>query len=368
MSRREYDFENGDTTLDSLMKAINEQKANFGGDSMYIELARKFDNSDYQWVCYRDKLHSETYGSPVTTGYFVLFKKDGTVLKSISFSYPYLCHSLAQCNMVISGTAGYAFCYLFVTRGPQVRYNYIDIYGNTVTLYRGRVTDVSDITIMLTSSGSVGNFVTDNTFISLSGTSMQWVAFSNSSYNGPTYLTVTANITSKTLTQTGIGRTNSNFFGQLLCCTQSSSYKWVTWPTSNATTGISYSTSTTPISWTRSTTAVSPYANRYNSIFYFPIWSWTHQTDSPTDVSKNNLSLWWRTNDGYLERKFMLQSNISSLTPSSTLENQDYYRIKNGSTYDNYVTAFGLMTMDGRIIYTMNINTKLIEKIDTKVR
>lgn len=54
--RREYDYEYTSTELDTLMNAININKAKFGGSDMYIELARKFDNSAYQWVIYRNNI------------------------------------------------------------------------------------------------------------------------------------------------------------------------------------------------------------------------------------------------------------------------------------------------------------------------
>ena len=372
MSRREYDFENGDTSLDALMKAINEQKANFGGDSMYIELARKFDNSDYQWVCYRNNINSETYGSPATTGYFVLFSKDGQVLGSIAFSYPYLCHAITQCNITQTSNStpliSYMHCYLFVSRGTQVRYNHCDVYGVDIQKLRGTIITKSDMAIKYSTSGELGNFLTYQVYFHRNGTNLQWFLNTNSSKVGPTYVSLTMSSSydySVTLSGTAMGRSNSGFYDQLICCELSSSYKWITW--SSGSKDISFSTSTAPTGWSRSTTSVSPYANRYGSAYYFPIWSWSQPSSSPANVSVINASLWWG-GDSFIERKFMLQSGINSLTPTSTSENQDYYRIKSNSATENYVTAFGLMTIDGRFIYTMNVNTRLLEKIDTKVR
>ncbi len=370
MSRREYDFENGDTSLDVLMKAINEQKANFGGDSMYIELARKFDNSDYQWVCYRNNINSETYGSPATTGYFVLFAKDGQILGSIAFSYPYLCHAITQCNITQTATPMISFmhCYLFVSRGAQIRYNYCDVYGVDIQKMRGMIARKSDMALKYSTSGRLGNFVGNYVYFYHNGTNLQWFLNTNTSMVGPTYVSLTMSSSCAyevTLSGTAMGRSDSNFYDILICCEPSTSYKWITW--SPASKNISFSTSTAPTGWSRSTTAVSPYANRYGSAYYLPIWSWSQPTASPTNVSAINNSLWWG-GDGFVERKFMLQSGISSLTPTSTSENQDYYRIKASSATENYVHAFGLMTIDGRFIYTLNVNTKLLEKIDTKVR
>lgn len=371
MSRREYDFENGDTSLDTLMKAINTQKANFGGDSMYIELARKFDNSDYQWVCYRDKLNSETYGSPVTTGYFVLFAKDGQVLGSIAFSYPYLCHAIAQCNITQTSMStaliSYMHCYLFISRGAQVRYNYLDVYGIDITKNRGMITAKTDMALKFTTSSYIGNFVTNNVYLYRNGTNLKWFSNTNSSSVGPTCVSLNMSSSyaySVTLTQESNNRSNSNFYDQLLCC-DTANYKWVTWTSGG--TNISFSTSTVPYGWSRSTTTVSPYAGRYYGTLYLPIWDWVQPIYSPANVSYVNKSLWWNLS-GYLERKYMLTSGISSLTPDSSAENQDYYRMISSSTSDNYPTCYGLMTKDGQCVYTLNITTKLIEKINTKVR
>lgn len=403
MSRREYDFETSAvaTSLDPLMKAINEQKANYGGSNYYIELARKFDNSNYQWVIYRSSISSNCW-DVLTSGYFVLFRINnmGTssasaeVVKSMSFSGLYLSQGISQCVTTCTSSSGtsvaantYIHAYLFVpVSTTQYKTAYLRTYGVELNTYTdgGKVISTSDISLKNTTATTIGNYVNNNPFIrkvSTLGTNMymQWHNSANSgSVQGPVVVTIT--ITGIYSTSAAVGTTvtgpsaSTGVRCQLLF--YSSNYYWITWVpnwggnnTSN-TMGLTANRSTT--GWSMSTTYVEPFNTKYYKCYYFPIWQWQVPTsNSTTYITQNNNCLWWMTKDGdyyaYLERKFMM-SSMSSLTPDSSAENIDYYRIGNGQTYNNYPSMFGLMTIDGRIIYTMNVNTKLLEKIDTKVR
>ena len=372
MSRREYDFENGDTSLDALMKAINEQKANFGGDSMYIELARKFDNSDYQWVIYRSTKDSDNYGGDTTTGYFVLFRKSGTVEKSIAFSYKYLGHGAAQTFVEQTSTSSpatqYWHFYLFVYTGSTVRSNVLQTYGVDFRLVNSTVGWIiqkkSDVALKCT-SGNIYNWVTQNVYVYKSGTTIEWHGNSNSARQcsvvvsftlSSSYaydLTITASVARTESTSQRIGCQLLYYY---------LFYRWITWDPDSPTTTISYTTNTSKTGWNRSTTTFSPFVNTYNNVYYLPIWSWNPQGYTP-DVNYFNKSLWWCISGGPAERKYIF-SSMQPITVDSSAANIDYYRIDNSVN----LISFGGLTVDGRTIYTMNANTKLLEKIDTKVR
>lgn len=379
MSRREYDFENGDTSLDTLMKAINTQKANFGGDSMYIELARKFDNSDYQWVIYRSTRDSNTSGTDTTTGYFVLFNKSGSVIKSISFSYKYLCHGAAQTYIEQTSSSStnikYGHTYLFVSTGEQVRYNYLRTYGvdikftqNNISALRIWIPTYSNAALKNTTSSYIGNFVTDNVFVYKGGTSsIQWHCNSNSSVQCSVCVSVSlsSGFAQTPVITTSVARTEGSLRNSCQLLYYYQYYRWITWDPNSATSTISYTTNVSSTGWNRSTTTYSPFVNTYKNVFYLPIWSWNPSGYTP-DVSYFNKSLWWQTNAGPYERKYMFSTlNASPPTIESTTEPLDYYRLDNGTV--NHI-AFGAMTIDGCTLYTLNLESKLIEKINTKVR
>lgn len=401
MSRREYDFENGDTSLDALMKAINEQKANFGGDSMYIELARKFDNSDYQWVIYRSTIVEHAW-DVLTSGYFVLFRlknrglqtASAEVVKSMSFSGLYLSQGLSQCVTTCTSKTSttisaytYIHAYLFApVSTTRYKTAYLRTYGVELQTYtsNGKVISTSDVSLKNTTSTTIGNYVNNNSFIHVvtttSAVSIKWYNSSANSSGAQGPVLVTINITNIYSTSPSVASTvNGPSAGTQVRCQlllYYNVYRWITWlPDANGhdvTSSMGFTTSTNSTGWSRSTTAVSPFAGRYYMCYYFPIWTWTTPTSSTTTyVNQNNNCLWWLTKesekDNYLERKFMM-SSLTTLTPTTTSENQDYYRVWNGSSSNNYPSMFGLMTMDGKLIYTLNVNTKLLEKIDTKVR
>lgn len=396
MSRREYDFENGDTSLDVLMKAINTQKANFGGDSMYIELARKFDNSDYQWVIYRSTINSSNCWDILTSGYFVLFRLNdrGTsiataeVVKSLAFSNLYLSQGISQCVISQTSMSGsevsfytYIHTLLFVPVSTT-RYHtaYLRTYNvniQTVTTTGQQYGSPSNV-ILANTSTTIGNYINNNPFIYSSGTSIQWNNSSNNNGQGSLMVRLTLSssfaLTPTISSSVSLPSTTQTTRCQLLY--YNNFYAWITWQPdaggNNVYSTMGLTTYPTATGWTKSTTYVEPFNTRYYRCYYFPIWKWVVPTsNSTTYINQNNMCLWWMTKEdnynAYLERKFMM-SSLTSLTPTSTSENQDYYKIGNGKTYSNYPSMFGLMTIDGRFIYTMNVNTRLLEKIDTKVR
>ena len=396
MSRREYDFENGDTSLDVLMKAINTQKANFGGDSMYIELARKFDNSEYQWVIYRSTINENCWDI-LTSGYFVLFRLNNRglksasaeVVKSLAFSNLYLSQGISQCvntqlSIVSSVQYLYIHAYLFVpVSTTQYHTAYLRTYGVELYVKNTTVTSTSDVSLKNTST-TIGNYINNNPFIrvvnSSSSVSIQWHNSSNdgAGKQGPVLVTIT--ITNKFSTSPTVSSSVSGpSAGTTVRCQllfYYINYFWITWVPNwggnNTSSTLGYTNNASATGWSRTTTYVEPYNTKYYKCYYFPIWKWAVPTsNSTTYINQNNMCLWWMTKEdnynAYLERKFMM-SSLTSLTPTSTSENQDYYKIGNGKTYSNYPSMFGLMTIDGRFIYTMNVNTRLLEKIDTKVR
>lgn len=393
MSRREYDFETSDaaTSLDPLMKAINEQKANFGGSNYYIELARKFDNSNYQWVIYRSSNNVNCW-DVLTSGYFVLFRinKMGTtsataeVVKSMSFSGLYLSQGLSQCTVTqVSRTSTsvsvytYIHTYLFVpVSTTRYKTAYLRTYGVDITTLTssGSIRSTSDIALKNTST-TIGNYINNNSFIYATGTAIQWHNSSNNTIQGPVVvrLTLSSSFAAEPTVSSTVTGPSAGSVTRCQLLIYYNYYRWITWtpnPSGHDTTSsMGWTTNASATGWNKSTTAVSPFAGRYYKCYYFPIWNWTTPTTS--SIEQNNKCLWWLTNtdenNSYLERKFMM-SSFSSLTPDSSVENQDYYRVWNGYTSSNYPSMFGLMTIDGRIIYTLNLNTKLIEKIDTKVR
>lgn len=115
--------------------------------------------------------------------------------------------------------------------------------------------------------------------------------------------------------------------------------------------------------WTRNKTTLAPYVNTYSDCFMLPIWSY-----NITQKSYNNemvqKSLWWITTDGYLERKYMLSDYKTGAVVSQTGSEQAYRCSISNSTY--YPHSLGLISADGNIIYTFNINSKVIERIITK--
>lgn len=371
MSRREYDFENGDTSLDDLMKAINEQKANFGGDSMYIELARKFDNSDYQWVIYRNTKDSDNYGGDTTTGYFVLFHKNGTVIKSIEFSYIYLGHGSAQTfvEQTSSSSTNTKFwhSYLFVYTGDTVRSNVLRTYGVDFGLIKWSewlILKTSDAALKCFST-NIYNWVTNNVYVYKSGTTIEWHGNSNSSRQCSVVVTLTlsSSFDYQPTIESSVARTESS--SQRIGCQllyYYSFYRWITWDPDSATSTISYTTNVSKTGWNRSTTTFSPFVNTYNNVYYLPIWSWNPSGYTP-DVNYFNKSLWWCISGGPAERKYIF-SSMQPITVDSSAANIDYYRLDNSVN----LIKFGALTVDGRTLYTMNVNTRLLEKIDTKVR
>ncbi len=115
--------------------------------------------------------------------------------------------------------------------------------------------------------------------------------------------------------------------------------------------------------WTRNKTTLAPYVNTYSDCFMLPIWSY-----NITQKSYNNemvqKSLWWQTTDSYLERKYMLSDYTTGAVVSQTGSEQAYRIPISNTLYKPQ--ALGLISADGNIIYTFNINSKVIERIITK--
>lgn len=368
--RREYDYTYEKEELPAFIKAINEQKSNYGGSDMYIELARKFDNTDYQWVCYRNTANSSTDGTTTTSGYFVLFDKDGNVIKSISFSFPYLCHGLTQCTIVgqSSSTVKYLHILLCISRGTTVRGNVLDVIRCTAQIQVSSGSITWNGPTLTATNKNTGNFVTDNVFAKVAGTNkLHFFGFSNSTrqcaFRYECKLSSATTI-GPTVSATG-ARTESSsqrILGQHIW-NNNSTYYWSTWDPDNAINTMSWTTTSNYTGWNRSTTTLAPYVNNYNNCFILPIWSWT-TTTTTIDITYLQKSIWWQSPNGYLERKYLLSNYTTGAVNSSTGTEQSY-RIPASTTYS--ASSWGLYTEDGITIYTLNIETKLLEKINTKV-
>lgn len=371
--RREYDSITNDTVLDPLMKSINEQKANFGGDSMYIELARKFDNRSYQWVVYRNSL------SGGATGYFVLFNSSGKVIKSIAFSYPFLGHGVVQCglNGIASNTTTYQHLCLMVNTGSSATSNVLRIYVCTATITSstsGTAITYSAISLKATST-NIGNYVTCNTYAQNNGAKkMEWFSTSTRTRYCAVRVTITfsSTTTATPSLSTTVKRTESTTQSNICQHIQSNdkTYYFTTFDFTSPSTTASWTTATSASGFNRNTTILSPYVNRYINLYILPYWSWSPlRTDTTT--TKYQKSMWWETiadNSGnnYLERKFLI-SNITTGVPTSTSESQRYYRMLDKATGSYAPSSWGIMTFDGVTIYTCNLNTKLLVKINTQI-
>lgn len=383
--RREYDYEYTSTELDTLMNAININKAKFGGSDMYIELARKFDNSAYQWVIYRNNIINHLWDTQAS-GYFVLFNKSGTVIKSLQFSNLYLGQGLSQtCVTGLGGTTikdriFYYNTLLFVPVAASSHQNFtLRTYGVGIYQKLGYTPIYTDITLRNTSA-NIGNYSNCNPYIYSSGTSIYWCnSAAISGWQRAICVTVTLSSTKTTspTIETTVDNTKTasqNYRCQLLY--YGSFARFVTWiPNASGwdiAKSIGYTGYSSVTGLTPATTAVSPFVGRYHACFYLPIWSWANNTTTYPSADQYNKSLWWLTNDSednsYIERKFMLADELKSLTPTSTAENQSYYRIANGRESNNYPLSYGLMTTDGITVITMNINTRLLEKLNTQIR
>lgn len=376
MSRREYDYTYEKEELPKLIKAINEQKSNYGGSDMYIELARKFDNTDYQWVCYRNTASSNTDGDTTTSGYFVLFDKDGNVIKSISFSFPYLCHGLTQCALKGQSNSQAYFQHIFLAiyRGNTVRTNYLDVYWISVQVVLATgVKTWSDIKLHNTGK-DVKNFVTSNVYAASNnnGTNngVKVYFFGNSNQTRQCAFGYTEKLGSVTSLSPSISPSGNRkeSSSQRIGCQQiyndENNYYWATWDPDNAINTMSWTATKAYTGWNRSTTTLAPYVNNYNNCYIFPIWSWNINTKTTPDITYLQKSIWWQSPNGYLERKYLLSDYTTGAVNSSTGTEQSY-RIPANTTYS--AASWGLYTEDGVTIYTLNIETKLLEKINTTV-
>lgn len=371
--RREYDYTyDVKDKFSDLVSSIHSHKSTYGCD--YIELARKFDNSDYQWVCYRSDASSDVNGATTTTGYFVLFDINGNVIKDIAFSFPYLCHGITQASLrgQSNSQAYFQHIFLAIYRGNTVRTNYLDVYWISCQVASGTRT-WSDIKLHNTGK-DVKNFVTSNVFAITNNTGLnngqKVFFFGNSNKSRQCAFGYTEKLGSTTSLSPSISvsgsRTEST--SQRIGCQQiynnEDNYYWSTWDPDNATTTMSWTSTTNYTGWNRSTTALSPYVNRYKNCYILPIWSWNINTKSTVDLAYLQKSIWWQTTDNYLERKFLLTDYITGAVDSSA-ENQQSYRCICDSTYNP--ASWGLLTEDGITIYTFNISTKQLVKINTKV-
>lgn len=347
--RREYDYKANIDPLDKLYHAINDKFAN---GSNYIELAKKFDNSEYQWVMVRNRASSDTTGSSKTTGYFYVFNTNGECLASIDFSYSFV-HRMAQTFITLSSINR---SYMCVPQGAQVRYNYLDIYSFDPT--------TNTIKKEHTSTTQIGNFVDSRLFIDTfksTQTGFYYYTNSNSTRQTPVGVTVSINTSTKAVSTT-VNRTETSTrtINQMIYHNTTGRYYSYAWTYESATSTISFVTQTSTTGWSYSSTPLSPWANNYTGCVLFPIYYWNNDVAS-SNLAQVQKSLWWQTS-GKFKRDRLLTSITTGAGPD--VKCNPWWEMNQDTTYN--ASIYGLMTTDGIIIYTFNVSKMRLEKLNTE--
>lgn len=349
--RREYYMDEN-----PLINSINEFKKDAGIDGWYISLAKKFDNSDYQWVIYTESLSI----GEIHQALIALFDKAGTIVAQQRISNSYIVCGSQTC--IVNGNFKHIFLllkdYANSFRQGKLRTYCISCENNNNTLnsYYFNSYDVIN---------NIGNFINDNERVIVNSNVIEWVSTSNRTYTTSVQVQITItdlNSNQPTCSSIVNRAETTGHKDVFLIKKDNNQYYWCASRWNNQeiadelTKYISWVATDKATGWAFSPNPIEPYVNRYYKCAFIPIWNWSETIE---DIQK---SLWWNTKTGQ-ERKFLLK-DYKTGEPTSYDDSQQQYFINNT---DYRINSLGAITEDGIILYTCNYNTKMLEEVNTKI-